>query len=110
MLSCGSFMFALKCCDLQVAHLARLNESIAAHRPAYLNFRGLGSHTGTNNLKATVRRRCAGPDSLLRGFAMAAAMRDDEREAFDEEVRLTLKEVDRGIGNLKQVAPSIGSE
>jgi|EP01044_Picomonas_judraskeda_P005635 hypothetical protein len=41
---------------------------------------------------------------------MAAAMRDDEREAFDEEVRLTLKEVDRGIGNLKQVAPSVGSE
>ena len=41
---------------------------------------------------------------------MTAAMRDDERDAFDEEVRLTLKEVDRGIANLKQVAPSIGGE
>ena len=39
-----------------------------------------------------------------------AAMSDDEREAFDEEIRLTLKEVDRGVDNLKHVAPSIGSE
>jgi hypothetical protein len=37
-------------------------------------------------------------------------MSDDEREAFDEEIRLTLKEVDRGVDNLKHVAPSIGSE
>lgn len=71
-------------CDLQAARLARLSKSVAARRPAYLNFRGFGSHTGT--------------------------MRDDEREAFDEEARLTLNEVNKGIENLKQVAPSIGRE
>jgi hypothetical protein len=43
---------ALKYCDLQVAHLARLSESVATRRPAYLNFRGLGSHAGTNKLKS----------------------------------------------------------
>ena len=37
-------------------------------------------------------------------------MRDDERDSFDEEIRLIFKEVDRGIENLKQVAPSIGRE
>ena len=34
-------------CDLQVSHLARLSDSVATCRPAYLNFRGLGSHAGT---------------------------------------------------------------
>ena len=37
-------------------------------------------------------------------------MSEDDREAFDEEIRLTLREVDRGVANLKQVAPSIGRE
>ena len=31
-----------------------------------------------------------------------------EREAFDEEIRSTLKAVDRGIANLKESAPTIG--
>jgi len=51
-LPCGSLLLALKYCDLQVAHLARLSESVATRRPAYLNFRGLGSHAGTNKLKS----------------------------------------------------------
>ena len=46
----------------------------------------------------------------MRLVGMSAAMRDDERDSFDEEIRLILKEVDRGIENLKQVSPSIGRE
>jgi len=46
-------------CGLQVSHLARVSDSVATRRPAYLNFRGLGSHAGTTELNCDCSPKAA---------------------------------------------------